>query len=71
MPPYHDAVLAFLNQPPGPFCDPCLAEQLGLPILDVTMTTLNIEEQQTLGVSVGLGYCQRCRRMDRVTQKLA
>jgi hypothetical protein len=71
MPPYRDAVLSFLNRHPGPFCDPCLAEQLGLPILDVTMTTLNIEEQQTLGVSVDLGYCQRCRQMDRVTRKLA
>jgi hypothetical protein len=71
MSPYHDAVLAFLNQNPGPFCDPCLAEQLGLSSLDVTMTTLNIGEQQTLGVSVDLGYCKRCRRMDRVTRKLA
>jgi hypothetical protein len=63
MSPNHNAALAFLN--PGSLCDPCLAEQLELSGMDVTMTTLNIEEQQTPGILVALGYCKRCRRMDR------
>jgi hypothetical protein len=59
----------FLN--PGSLCDPCLAEQLELSGMDVTMTTLNIEEQQTLGIFSGFGLLQTLPPNGSVTRKLA
>jgi len=69
MAPYQDVVLSFLNEDPGPFCDTCLATRLGLPPHDVTMTTLNLEEQNALGVWVDYSFCKGCRRRERVIRQ--
>jgi hypothetical protein len=39
--------------------------------MDVTMTTLNIEEQQTLGIFSGFGLLQTLPPNGSVTRKLA
>jgi len=64
--PHQDVVLAFLKDNPGPFCDDCLAARLGLPPHDVVMTTLNLDEQNALGVRVDYSFCRGCRRRERV-----
>ncbi|MGH7393103.1 MAG: hypothetical protein ACREM3_27170 [Candidatus Rokuibacteriota bacterium] len=68
MDPLRTVIMRFLRAYPGAYCVECIAQEIGRPLSQVTMTVLGTTDWSTIVTLAG--ECERCRR-DRLLARTA